>query len=742
MFVQNRANWINGKTTYQAIFYENFPQVHVYFFGDIDLIKTQGQAQVVCNQIGDGISVNGVIRQVAFSLQPSTGATATAQVIVDGANEATTVDFSAMNSATQFPVTTNVMATYVHNTTQESYNIHDIRLVANQSGNLTFNGVTVYFQGPNAIIDQFPGTSYVNKTKSSTITGVSLAIPSFGSSLGGNALIYKTQTAGYTISALSATTIASTASGSSGTNLMNMSVGTGASLLAGYGMVVTQGSSTYISPIVSISTDTLTMGNTLGFGLTAGSPIYTAWQGGVSLPINASLMTLAYTIDFAKLASTIGFSSTVYEPTGKYAFWWNNVGMSLIDSQMCGVFLGASGFMQVDGYFSAAEIETISPGGIFSATMSVNGFPSWSQNVGQTGVISKTVFTNAGPGWNSFNIGCGASMTAGISISNGIGIQKINLYQMSRNYGISYGQLSDIDLCQTYTNRDSINASLMALGGIQRVYADQIYFKNTWTRGATWTVPGGAYYQGASTNGSFSFQYYGTNFGVCATFYVGGTLTLDGIGFGLTANVMQSVATLGFHTISYTGGTAVISAIDYLNPVGKISVDANISPVGFAPAASLAPASFFRCSYGNISNWTQSTPTTMPLSFGAGTSLLLQQYNLSSITATNYASGCGLNFTFPALGPYMIIAQGNVTNAGTHYCHLRMVDTNGNKISEHCGMEVSSGNQFTMVGVYNATNTNTTIQILAYSDGTNNIQIESRGGGIIDVLQWDVFQIK
>lgn len=571
VLLTDRSRWINGKQTYQVIFYENYPQVQCYIFGNVQVSYPGGQTSVLVKTIGDGISVNGVIRQVAFVLQPNSAATATAQVVVDGSNEATTVDFSAYTSAAPAIQPSGVFSAYLHNTTQETYNIHDIRLIANQAGTLQIGGIVVYFQSPNAVIDQFPGTSYINKLKVATSVGVSLPVPSFGSSLGGNGLIYKTSIGGYTMSALSATTIASTASGSSGTNLLSMATGTGASLLAGYGMILSQGTSTYIGSIASISTDTLTMGNTLGFGTSTIASIYTAWKGGPSFAINASLMSLAYSVDFSRMNPINGFSQTIFDPQGQYAFWGYNIGITQIDGNQCAVFLGASGFMQMDGYYSACEIETLG-NGVFAATLSINGFGSWSQNAGQTGSVKKTVFTDAGPGWNSFNVGAGASIGL-------IGIQRINLYQRQRDLSVSYGFLTDFDICQTYTNRDACNASLMALGGNRRVYADQIYFKNTWTRGVTWTVPGGVYYQGASTNGSFSFQYYGQQFGIVGTLNTGSTLTLDGIGMSLSPSGMQSVATLGFHTVAYFGGTAQISAIDFINPVWRSRVDANLTPL-------------------------------------------------------------------------------------------------------------------------------------------------------------------
>jgi hypothetical protein len=580
VLVQDRSQWISGKQTYQVIFYENFPQIKCFVFGNVQLNRYGQQASVLVKTIGDGISVSGVIRQVGFNLQPNSAATATAQVVVDNANEGTSIDFSSQTSSVIPNVQAAAYNVYLHNSTKEAYGLHDIRLTANQASTMAVNGIVVYFENTGLNIDQLPGTSYINKNKVTTASAATLAIPSFGSSLGGNALVYKTQLAGYTISALSATTIASTASGSSGTNLLSFSVGTGASFIAGYGVIVSQGSSTYIGSIVSMSTDTATMGNTLGFGISATSNVYTAWKAGNTLAINASLMTMAYSLDFSKLNATNGFSSTLFDATNKYAFWGNNIGLTQIDGNQCAVFLGASGFMQMDGYFSAAEIETLG-NGIWGATVSVNGFGSWSQQAGQTGTVKKTVFTDAGPGWNSFNLGVAASMGL-------CGIQRINMYTRNKDIGVSYGFLADYDFCQTFTNRDAINASMMALGGIQRVYADQIYFKNTWLRGQTWTVPGGVYYQGASTNGSFTFQYYGQQFGVVGTFNTGGTLTLDGAGVGLTANIMQSVATLGFHTVTYTGGTAVVSAIDYVLPY-RSKVDAKISPISLGQTLTLLP---------------------------------------------------------------------------------------------------------------------------------------------------------
>ena len=746
IYIQDRTKWINNKTTYQVIFYENYPQVQCYIFGNISITRQFGQTSILLKTIGDGISVNGVIRQVAFVVQPNSAATATAQVAVDGANQGT-IDFSSFTSAEPSPIVTNNFAAYLHNTTAESYNIHDIRLTALQASTLALNGVIVYFQGPNSVIDQFPGTSYVNKTKVLTTTGISLAIPSFGSSLGGNALVYKTSLGGYTISALSSTTIASLASGASGTNLLNLSVGTGASFTAGYGLVLSQGASTYVGSVVSVSTDTLTMGTTLGFGASAIASVYTAWKGGSTLGINASLMALAYSIDFSKINFFNGLSATVYEPTGNYALWGNNIGITFIDSNQSAIFLGASGFMQVDGYFSAAEIETIG-NGIFGATIAVNGLASWSQAAGQTGEVKKTIFTDAGPGWNSFNIGCGASMGA-------LGIQKINLYQRARDISVSFGFLSDFDIAQTYTNRDSINASLMALGGVRRVYADQLYFKNTWLRGATWTVPGGIYYRGASTNGSLSFQYYGTNFGVCATFYVGGTLTLDGAGVGLTANVMQSVATLGFHTIAYTGGTAIISAIDYLNPIGKSRVDAQIAPSSFLnqttqPNPFVSTAVMWAGYHNTTSVWNTASATFADLTSNGASNTLITVTNSNFPPVAPAANSLpGITWTPPAIGVYQITATAsfNWGVSGYNVAGFILTDVNGNKLTGGaCVSTTSSSPGFfgavNVIGYLNVTSlSSATVKLQAAVSSGTGIDLGVNGPGL-SAIDWTVTLIR
>lgn len=540
--------WVSNKPTYQCIFDESFYGGIAYFFGDIDTTTN------VVKGIGDGFGVTGVYRRVQFIVEPSTSATATAQVVVDGSN-GSTIDFSGSIAAAG-------MSSYVHAASNVTKDLHDFRLTAIQASTLKVLGVVVYSENSGLNLDFFPGTTYVNKTQAVTTVGGTMALPSFGSSMGGKSLLYKTSSGAYSASSLSATTIASIAQGSSGTNLMTVTTGQGASFSAGYGVVVAQGTSMYVGSVTSVSTDTLTVSPTLGFGIT--NAIYTSWKSGSTLSINASLMTLAYSIDMTQ-QSVFGMSAPILDPQGHYAAYGSNVGITFAAgaSYRTMSFLSGSGFFQVDGYYSAAEVEFVGYG-ILHATFSVNGTPGFGINAGQTGPLRKTVFTDAGPGWNSFVMSPGTSMGA-------LGISKVNLYQRNRDISVTYGMLAAFDTLQTYTERASVNATLMALGTYRRVYSDQMYLKGSWVRGQSTSFCAGVGHYGSSTNSAIRLEYYGKNFAMVGTGQ-SGNLTIDGASTSNAWGVMKSVATEGFHTITWTllGGTSIIEAIDYSRPTSSL----------------------------------------------------------------------------------------------------------------------------------------------------------------------------
>ena len=99
---------------------------------------------------------------------------------------------------------------------------------------------------------------------------------------------------GYSLITTPVSTVSSIAQGLSGTNILNVTTGQGASFGAGYGIITysNAGSSGYVGIIQSISTDALVVSPTLPFGVS--SSIYRYFEAGQSLSINASLTILSY----------------------------------------------------------------------------------------------------------------------------------------------------------------------------------------------------------------------------------------------------------------------------------------------------------------------------------------------------------------------------------------------------------------------------------------------------------------
>jgi hypothetical protein len=558
--ISDRSKWVNNKPTYIITWNENMPAIVGYTFGNN------------FKSAGDGIGITGVVRRVAWLASNGMVVGSTAQNVVDGVN--TTVTTFVVEAGDSDANGQQKYSAYLHASADETNDLHDIRLTALQASNTTvIIGAIVYFDATNII--QRPGTTYVNKSKITTAVGATLPLPSFGSSLGGKSVIYKTGSSGYATSSLSATSIISLATGATTSpTLLNVSAGTGASFLPGYGFVVASGSSNYVGTVVSISTDTLTVAPVLPYNISS-STIYRSWYASASAAINASLMQMAYQIDFTKNAySAPGATLPLLEPGGGYALWGQAFGSTFADSVQAAAFAsGGIGFMQVEGQFGAAEMEFVG-NGILHATFSVNGIPAHSVNTGQTGIIRRTIFAEAGPGWNSFVMQPGVSLGA-------LGIARINLYQRRSNIGISFGQLGEFETQQAYADRGTLNSTLMSLGLHRRIFADQMALGGSFVRGFSAASIGGVHYSGTNTGCVATVSYYGKNFAMLGT-VAGGTLALDGGGIGLTFNIMQSVATEGFHTVSYTSGagtTSIIQAFDYVRSKGEIKNLQNLGPV-------------------------------------------------------------------------------------------------------------------------------------------------------------------
>lgn len=585
VLIADRSKWISGKPTYQVLFNEQFPEIYAYVFGTITINQKNdqivpdllGQYQISFQAIGDGMGVTGVVSRCAWLVGDDISATATAQLVTDGVNT-TTVDFSGLatdsnaTSATRYSL-------FAHEAANSTKDIHDRRITALQPNTLKVYGLVVYFENAGANIDLVPGTTYVDKTKSATTVGATLPLPSYGSSLGGAASIYKMASGTYAVSSTSAPTVTSNAIGSSGTNLLTVTTGFGASFLAGNGLVVSQGTSMYVGSVVSVSTDTLTVSPTLPFGIS--NVVYTSWSAGPSLPISSSSFKLNTQIIAQNYLNASLGPNPLLDPLGKFSVFQSNLGItnmglgvSALGTNPAFFFKGASGYLQIDGQFSAAEIEFAGVG-ILNATFSINGTPGYSINVGQTGSVRRTVFTGAGSGWNSFLVQPGTSMGASI------GIHRINLYEWT-SQGQTFGVLGTFNTRQAFTDRLSINATQMALGTSRRLYADQLFVNGGWVRANDSTAAGGVKYSGASTNSVVSVQYYGKNFAMVGTAGSSAIMTIDGISTSIAFNTTKFVASEGFHTVKYThqGGTSVINAFDFSTSQAEMINTQNIGISG------------------------------------------------------------------------------------------------------------------------------------------------------------------
>lgn len=575
--IDDKTKWINNKPTYQITFNETFPGVIAYAFGDIRLRNTSNGIALDILQVDDGFGVTGVIRKLMYHVNAVNDATANADLILDSVDTTTDITFgaAALQSVNQGY---NKYVSVLHSTSNQTKNIHDYRITANQTALLSVWGVTVYFENATTDIDLFAGSTYVNKVKLSTTGITNMPVPAYGASfhLGANTLVFK-NSAGYSSIVSTIPTVNSLATGTSGGNLITVTTGHGASFPAGSGVVAqTAGGSFYVGSVASVSTDTLTVGPTLTFALSS-EAIYKAWYGGPTLAISATLYAKSYSFDAgygtvqaqsgnglaAPQTGTLFYS----DQNKRYRFWGASLSTHQTDGYYGVGFVGASGFMQFDFYGAALDLKVASVGGIVHGTFLINGAPSWGINEGVTGVLKKTVFTDAGQNYHSVVFKPGSSMGTGVAFSD------FQVYEVATSTGMTLGNLASYETLTDRANRSAINATLMQLGTFRRYYADDLYLTGGWLRGTTATVAGGVFYVGSSTNSAFEVQYFGQQFALIGT-AASANITFDGASIITQMNVGYSIGTLGFHKVNFTvaaaGQTAIIQAVDVLRPTGGI----------------------------------------------------------------------------------------------------------------------------------------------------------------------------
>lgn len=582
VLVEDRTKWINSKPTYEIVWNETFPGVAGYVYGNVRLRNNPQGIAVTVNNIDDGVGVSGVIRRAAFILNsnPSTG---TADIIVDGTDTTTDATFgSAATGAGVFGIN-NFLAPPA---AVQTNNIHDYRLTANQNQVLSIAGVVVYFENSGNNIECLPGSTYVDKTKATTSVGATLSLPTYTGRLGGVGLVSKSSTGVYSTTNLEIPTIETVGVGLSGTISIDVTTGQGSSFKVGAGVVGIAGTSYYIGSVKSISTDTLTVGPTIRFGLSG--PLYVAFNAGPTYAISSTFYKYDYSFDAgqanvqADYLYNFGYNSTgdfyYSDQYKRYRAWGDAMQWTFQDGFNGVAFNSASlGFIQFDGKFSAVDIEFVAaPGstGILHGTFSVCGVPGvYGINEPFVGSSKKTVFTDAGPGYNSFRFSSGASF-------GNVVINKVNFYTPLYNVGTSFGRLAYLPTNQNKAYHGAVNASLITLGTEQRLFADEMYLTGAWTRGITHTAAGGVHYIGASVNCQMTMNYFGTDYAVVGVQGASVVITFDGGAASSSMNILNSVATLGFHTVvvSSGGATVALSAFDYVRPKGEIVSLQNYQP--------------------------------------------------------------------------------------------------------------------------------------------------------------------
>lgn len=593
--VQDRSKWISNRPTYSIVWNETFPGVGGYAFGNLQVDGTSERRRLLLSSVGDGFGVGGIIRRVVWLLQPISG-TGTCAQSIDGTGGVTHTfgGASTVSSIGQKPSYIG----YVSGSTNQTRDIHDYRITANQANTLAVYGAIVYFEVAGSGIDVNPGVQYQNKAAITVPVGSTLAFPgSVGSLNGGKAGVYVTNTGGVGFTTTLQPEVSANGIGTINTNLINLNTGSGTSFIQGSALFLPTATTHYLGLATSVSGDVLTVAPTLPFGVSNLCSII--FQAGYTFAISSTLHQESFNFNasFAEQAlnasfifegaTGTGFQYNYFDPEGKYAVWGPSLIASYGSSVFSGLgntlglrFIGQSMYIQVDGRFSALEAEFIvGNSASLNYTLAIDGLANvaFNENVAGQGIIRRTIMTNGQFGNHSVRISHGAGGTQTL-LTRLIGYEP-------RFRGETLGLLAEIPVYGTFIIRNSLSSTQMALGNVQRKYIQQLYATPTgWTGAAADSggVPGGNLAISSATNDRISFSYFGTRCAVLGATFASLGIVIDGANGGSQLNTwLGSGLTLGFHSLVITNlGAATslrVSAIDFLSPVGEVKSLANFS---------------------------------------------------------------------------------------------------------------------------------------------------------------------
>ena len=639
---QDQSKWFKNQKTYRVVFTEDFPGVHGYVSGNVQVNNTINGKSISLYGFAE-FGVNGQIVKASFLVKPSSSSNSNpvGKYIIDNSDTGTNIavkDFSSEYNG----VLDSLNGTFINEQNKyfladdggafQTDDLHDFKF-GNSSGaaaNVAIEviGVVVCLSSSASIVRVRGGSSFVDKSLATSANGATFTLPAQNASLfhlGAKSTFYENAAGVIGVTTYQVPLIQSQATGLSGTNSVSVDVGSGASFPLGTGLNIQSGTSLYFGIVRAQSVDTLTVSPTLPYGLSGATLTKTFYvPSTASLTIidprnregvSSAIYDLAYSWD---PLSTYGASNwsgssaffningptavtsvttmpynTYYDPDNRYAII-PITGASSAQGRMATVEskAGWKGPLAVVGDFQAISFEYQEYSGasgnerLRTTRSTIDGFtlfPSTSFVVqGQT-FIPFFAFTPAQ------DLGIGLHRVDFIpendaTLTNSGIVTKINFYKYK---GVSVaGKLHSLEQIQT----PAVVSGIATLPqGLYKFFgSDKLTYSGSWFRenqivGSTMSsYPAFARcVSGATSNAVCTFKYWGQNFALYFDSAGGSfTTTLDGNNISPTSGTINTVATEMIHTLvlSRASGTFGIQGIGIFKNYGELKNEQNFIP--------------------------------------------------------------------------------------------------------------------------------------------------------------------
>lgn len=572
---EDRSKWVNGRPTYKIIWNETWPGAVGYITGELNSLNVASSGvefQTIAKN--DVFGVSGVIRRVGFLLQASSAGPISANILVDGVSSSSLT----VRQIAAPPGFSQKMYVAYSNSANQTNDLHDYQLQLNFQAvppfttPLTIVGAIVYYENASGNVEITGGTTYVDKEPITTAAEAS-NIPPINSVRGGLVSFSALSNGSLGVTASPIPEIASIATGTNGTNQITVGTGLGGSFPTG-SIVQMFGATTYVGNVLSVSTDTLTMGVTLAASYSATLSILA--QAGPTFSIDPNLYETKFVADFSDYfpSEFTGYGVSAMGPVFSspqldYRVWGNYRLSSTVQNSNGGkptIALDSNTtFVQVDGKYDALEFEFV--GGITNyihATFLVDGLPCFNLGGFNDSYASyrRTILANAGIGFHSVRLQRGSSAIR-------TGVSRIVGYRRKQGATLP-GHLGDLYRGQTFIPYVfGTSATVTCQGNIRRTSPDSIEASSGWVSSVNMNLgQGGVITASAASSASMRYSYFGTGFNICGITTGGSfSLSVDGVPDLTSPMNRWTGLTLasGFHELVITptnGATLIISAIE------------------------------------------------------------------------------------------------------------------------------------------------------------------------------------